>query len=202
MISSKSRRLLVAVTCLMTINLLAASAHAAGAWSVSDDRRDAKSGIDIKRTTLDTHLRGFIRVRIFGFEFVKKRINTANAYFDTVRENAGPEFLIEWGLPDDGVWDDPDDPIYDGNDRHAKLLSVDTWTPTEAEVVPCKRIRLAINYETDIITIAIPKRCLGNPSELRWNAETRKVTETHADGSYRYYYDGAPEHFRLGPWVL
>ena len=98
-------------------------AGASSTYSITDARRDSRFGIDIKSTTLDRNVTGQYRVRIYGYEFLREKLNRSVVFFDTRAANAGPEYTVGWGMPNDGVWQRPNGPIYDGNDFKAKLCT-------------------------------------------------------------------------------
>ena len=195
-------RTLTAVVISLMFVWIAGPAQAASLWGANDVRGDSAFGSDIKRTTLDVRKAGFYRIKIFGYHFTRVGLNVAIAYLDTRRANPGPEYEVEWGLPGDGVWDSPDDPIYDGNDFKEPLLRVDTWDDPDFTIAPCAGLQLARNLSTDVVTFLIPRACVGRPAQVRWNVETQRIISTHPDGSYDYYADGAPRwHGRTRRWV-
>ena len=188
-------RLVAVLVVVSLLSLLAGPAQAAGLWRIHDSRGDARPAVDIKKTTLDTRPRGYYRVRIYGYEFLRTRLNEVEVYFDARSVNAGPEWALSWGLPNDGV-----DENGDGNDYRAGLRRVDTWRDA-GTTVRCAGIRLGVNLKLDKVTIKIPRRCMGNPGRIRWNVEARRITRM-TDARYWYYYDASPRHYRFqSRWV-
>ncbi len=191
--------LAAASAALVLIPFAPAGATARTTDGFGDQRGDSVHGIDIKSTTFDTKTPGYLRFRVFGYEFVQGRLNSVRLYIDTKPRDAGPDFRIAWGLPNDGVWQNPSSPMYDGNDYKASLLGVDSWD-SPGRRRECVGIRLSVDYRSDVVTVAIPKRCLGHPSRLRWAFETERVTRTEPDGTYWYKSDATPGRFRFLPY--
>ncbi len=196
-------RTLTVVAISLALAWIAGPAQAVSLWGANDPRGDSAFGIDIKRTTLDVRKAGFYRIKIFGYQFTRTRLNVAIAYLDTNRANPGPEYEVEWDLPGDGVWDTPDDPIYDGNAFKSQVWRVDTWDDPDFTIARCARLQVARNLSTDVVTFLIPRACVGRPARVRWNVETRRVISTQPDGSsYDSYDDGAPRlHGLTRRWV-
>ena len=126
------------------------------------------NGINIKRSTLDVRKAGFYRIKIFGYKFVRKYLNVATVRLVTVRSNPGPEYLVLWGLPYDGVFLDPTDGPWDGNNYLSTLQRVDTWsnqdikamrimtTQQPATLVSCPRMRSYKHLEKGVVSFWIP----------------------------------------------
>jgi hypothetical protein len=182
--------------------LVGAPAQAKSEWSTpKDSRQDSVYGINIKRSTLDVRKAGYYRIKILGYKFVRNHLSVATVHLDTVRHNPGPEYLVAWGLPYDGMFNFPFDGHWDGNDYRSTLQRVDTWFdqninylrgPAQASTrVSCPRMRLSKNLEKGVVTFLIPRRCVGRPGKVRWNVETWRVN-WDSNEAYEADIDAAP----------
>jgi hypothetical protein len=159
-------------------------------WNMYDGR-DARAKIDIKVTYLSVKTPGYYVVSIHGYEFTSPKLNAAEVYLDTNRSNTGPEYNLEYQFTADG-------------DGHSGQWfgKVDTWNAGGTRLT-CAHWETTVNYATDVIRMEIPRRCVGSPAEVRWNAVTWDVTEYYRDGGWYGYYDAVPgwNRFATGFWV-
>jgi hypothetical protein len=69
---------------------------------------------------------------------------------------------------------------------------------------PCPRWFANPDYRADTVLISIPKRCVGDPRQIRWNVRTWNVTRYNPDGGWRGFADAVPgwNTFRGSPWTV
>ena len=121
-------------------------------------------------------------------------------WFDTDESDNGPDWAITWGIPNDGVGQTPDSPVYDGNDYHAGVSRVDSWEDA-LKTSRCSLMTLSIDYRLDEIEFRIPRRCLGYPDRLRWTVEAARMTKVTPHVYYTKH-DDLPAYHRLpSTWV-
>lgn len=178
----------VAALCLLAGP--ASAAPTAGKWSYRDGAGAAKKVVNVKSTSLDTFQKGRYRVRIYGQEFVRNKTDMARVYFDTRKRNAGPEFRLSWYLGRN-----PADPV--GTVRFTKS---DTWDD-RGRSRSCAGIRKQVDYRKDVITLSIPRKCLGRPNQVRWAGLVMKVNSIEGSTIYGPW-DFFPAKFRFKKqWV-
>lgn len=132
-------------------------------WNIYDGR-DSRFGIDMQVSYLAIWHRGYYTVRFKGYEYLRKRLNVAAVYLDTRRQNRGPEYRVQWGLPKD-------------RDGHAwkVVRRVDSFR-SSGHKVACHRLKTTVNYRRDVVRFKIPRSCLARPSKVRWTGYTLDVT--------------------------
>jgi hypothetical protein len=190
-LSLRRRCSLVVLALLLSMSVTPTSSSAVTYWNIGDARGDARPAIDVERTFLSVAETGRFNVRIEGVEFVQERLNFARVYFDTWKENAGPEFRVSWWLPNDG----------DGKSG-VRLDSIDTWSG-KGMTRPCDGIRRSVDYALDVVRFSVPRSCLGRPTKVRWAVMTGRITEYYDDGWMSGYWDFVPREkaFIDGFWV-
>ncbi|GAA1761235.1 hypothetical protein GCM10009795_004580 [Nocardioides hankookensis] len=159
------------------------------AWNYKDKPTDAPSVINVKRTALDVCRKGYLRVRVFGGDFVRDQTDLVRIYFDTRRGRNGPEFAVDW---------------YMGTNPATAAGSVFFGRSTSwrsSDEVKCKGIHRAVNYRSDVITLAVPRRCLGWPSAVRWSGFTGKITRVTKHTMYGKWDDFPRENALPTKWV-
>lgn len=164
----------------------ASPAHAE-TWSYEDDKGDAASVVDVVETALNNNTKGFFTVRIYGKEFVKNETDVFVVYFDSNPGNNGPEFV--YGSQIGNI---------PGDKKHGHALTkIDTWDGP-GKAVGCKKMSRSVNFKTDVITLKMPKACIGSPDQVRWGGYTGKVTKVTKKFLYGKW-DDFPAEKTLGP---
>jgi hypothetical protein len=181
--------LLAAATSLLLLASPAASA-VSGSWSYDDRSDSARKVINVRTTSLDTHQKRRYRVQVRGQEFVKNKTDLVRVYFDTRKHNAGPEYRVTWYLGRN-----PANPV-----GTTTLTRSDTWDD-RGRSRACAGIRKHVIYRSDVITLSVPRRCLGRPSAVRWSGLTMKITRATQHQIFGYQ-DFFPAKFRFrDDWV-
>jgi hypothetical protein len=149
-------------------------------WSYRDRKNDADPFVDVVRTTLDTRDGDKYRVRIYGRLFLKNYVDLARIYFDTNRSQKGPEYRFAWMMGRS--------PAH----RVGKtwLEQVNKWE-VPGTSVRCPGVTRSADYLYNVVTVAIPRQCLGEPTKLRWAGYVgaiQKVTK----GQYVGQWDDFP----------
>jgi hypothetical protein len=184
----------VVVTALVALLLGSSAAYASSLWGYTDPRGDARPAVDVKQTALDTRLSGYYRVRITGQEFVKDSTDAVRIYFDTRSYDNGPEYRLTWyfGANPGGALTAP---------GRLYLTRTDTWE-SDGTSLRCLGIRRAIDYAHDVITISVPRRCLGRPAQVRWAGWVLRLTRVDAQEKIYGYFDYFPRANTFRPqWV-
>jgi hypothetical protein len=155
-----------------------------------DDDGGGGRGFDIDDSSFSTFTPGHFIVKIEGPDLTAARLNAAELFFDVNRRNTGPEYRLDYLFTADG----------DGHSGRY-IERVDGWSgggPT----VRCPKWRVHVNDTTDVITMDIPRRCLGTPARVRMNVSTWDVTRYFAGGGWEGYVDGVPSYhgFEAG-WI-
>jgi hypothetical protein len=184
---------------LTSIGLFGGSATAAPGddpsvkyWNIYDGPHgDSRHGIDIKQTFLSIRTPHYFVVTIHGYEFTRARLTAAEVFFDSNKKNPGPEYKFTQLFTAD----------HDGHSGKW-AAKMDTWRDV-LHSVSCPKWRTTVNYASDVIRFEIPRRCLGDPAQVRWNVVTWNATTYHPDGGWYGYYDATWkwQAFIPGFWV-
>jgi hypothetical protein len=152
-----------------------------------DDRTGGNPGlveVNVLSTQLDLKASDYYRVRVYGRDFAKNTTDLVRLYFDTDEDGGVPEFRMSWYLGRN-----PARPL-----GHTAFKSVTDWeNPKDPPQHVCPGIRHQANYAKDVITVLIPRRCLGHPDRLRWAGFVMSVRRIQ-DGSIF----GPADHFPRG----
>ena len=174
------KRLAAFLTALSALTVLLAGSVGARetVWYYEDKPDSPGAFVDVRDTSLDTKLPGVFRVRVRGYEFLKGQTHILRLYFDTDRANSGPEFSYYISLSK-----------YPGTSGPRAVLSrVDTWEQGGTGL-GCRNARWAVNYDTDIITVKMPRACLGNAKKIRWAGWVGHVKRTDGKSVYGRFDD-------------
>jgi len=152
------------------------------------DRQDGPFGANLEYSTLSDRQPGQLIVKMYGYEFTTQRLNAMNVWFDVNRRNSGPEYLFANLFAKDrdghhGQW----------------AVKIDTWG-WRGHHVRCPEAQTYVNYARDVITLKVPRQCVGNPAKVRWSPTTWRITRYDDDGSFWGYVDGAPYYKRFASW--
>lgn len=145
-------------------------------WGYRDKRKDADLWVDVVRTTLDTRDENVYRVRIYGRLFLKDFVDLVRIYFDTNRSQKGPEYRFAWMMGRSPA-------------HHVGktwLEQVDKWEEPGTRV-RCPGVTKSANYLYNVVTVVIPRKCLGEPTKLRWGGyvgNIQKVTKSQYVGQW------------------
>jgi hypothetical protein len=154
----------------------------------SGERSDGSFGARTNYSTLSWGTPGHFIIKIYGYELTRNRLNDIEVYFDVNKANHGPEYrFADWLTAD-----------HDGYSQRF-VRKIDTWND-DGQAVSCPKWTTHVNYASDIITLSIPRRCVGDPVQVRWNTETWHFTQYNP---VRGYPDGdwAYQEFEPGYWV-
>jgi hypothetical protein len=170
------------VALLIPLPLLFAGppAHGQRTWEYDDDRGDAPRAVDVVSTSLDIPRRGKYRVLIQGRAFHENKTDMVNLYFDTAKDNAGPEYSYIWHISDSPA----------GTVGKNTLYQVDGWEVPGTKY-ECK-VGHSVDYKTDILKIVMPKECLGNPTAVRWAGYVGQILRREGTTIYGKF-DDFPE---------
>lgn len=154
----------------------------------SDQRGDARRGIDITRVAVTKRASARkISVTLASPNFAAKRAQIADVYFDTRRRDAGPEYrIVAFSRKD------PD------SRKGTVLLSTERWAGGKR--LRCGEVSAKFALATDRIRVAAPKGCLNRPKAVRVNATVWDVTDYTRNG-WEGYPDYAPAKKRWYRWV-
>jgi hypothetical protein len=141
-------------------------------------RKDGAFGARSFYSTLSVGTPGHFVVRVHGYELTRERLNLVELFFDTNKLNRGPEYkFADWLSADD-----------DGHsDRF--VAKIDTWQDP-GHLVSCPKWTTNVDYANDVVTMVIPRRCMGSPARVRWNTETWHFARYDPDGSVYGFVDG------------
>jgi hypothetical protein len=149
-------------------------------YYIYDDgpRKDGAFGARSFYSTLSVGTPGHFVVRVHGYELTRERLNLVELFFDTNKLNRGPEYkFADWLSADD-----------DGHsDRF--VAKIDTWQDP-GHLVSCPKWTTNVDYANDVVTMVIPRRCMGSPAKVRWNTETWHFARYDPDGSVYGFVDG------------
>jgi hypothetical protein len=153
-------------------------------YYVFDDgaRKDGSFGARSYYTTLSVGTPGHFVVRIHGYELTRERLNLVEIFFDVNKLNPGPEYrFADWLSAD--------------HDGHSERFAakIDTWQD-QGRSVSCPKWTTSVDYANDVVTMVIPRRCMGNPAKVRWNTETWHFTRYDPDGSVYGFVDGVVDY--------
>jgi len=175
---------------VLTIAAPAPATAATTAWSYSDPKYDIGKHQDVTSTQLDVNVPGNYRIRIQGRDFVDGQINTARIYLDTSKANPGPEYRYTWYM-----LSSPFRP------RTQSLARVDDFDTNTIRTISCPGLFHAIDYNLDVVTVKIPKGCVGSPAAVRWSGSAGKTT-SYANSRIFGYWDFFPRRNGFDPrWV-
>lgn len=139
----------VAVTAALVVTM--AMPASAGSVRVADGD-DTTMLADIHRVRV-THTDKTIRVRI-RFDDVAgsglRRTQALSIFLDTKAAGKGPEYRLQTGL---------------NRGTDYRLHKVRSWGATGRHVDDC-RYRLKIDWSKDLVTFAVPRRCLKDPAKV------------------------------------
>lgn len=161
-------------------------------WKYGDAAGDASepAPVDVIETRLDTKTAGYYRVRVFGREFIKDETDIVRIFFDTDETDSGPEYRLTWTMGKNP----------DGLVGRVSLEKADAWW-SEGTKVRCEQTRKAVNYSRDVITLQVPRRCVGSPDKIRWAGFVGRIDSVE-DGILYGPHDFFPRASAFpGTWV-
>jgi hypothetical protein len=133
--------------------------------------------------------KGYLRVRVYGGDFAKDRTDIVRFYFDTLRRRAAPEFEATWYLGKNPA-----------SDTGALFVARKTsWR--DGSAVKCKHVGRSVDYKHNVISVAIPRKCLGNPTGVRWSGFTGQITRASRHTLYGHWDDFPRENAFPAAWV-
>lgn len=178
------------VLSVLTIAVPSPATAATAVWSYSDPKYDAGKYQDVTSTQLDVNVPGNYRIRIHGREFVDGRINTVRIYLDTSKANPGPEYRYDWFMLNSPLLP-----------RTQWLDRVDDFGTDSIRTVPCPGLFHAIDYNLDVVTLKIPRGCVGGPAAVRWSGFVGRMT-SYTNSYLTGYWDDFPRRNAFDPrWV-
>lgn len=190
---------------LSAVGFLAASgalspvaADPALVWGYDDASGDQRAEVDVIRTELDINVQGYYRVRVYGEDFVKNKTDLVGIWFDSDKDAGRPNYYVVWYLGKNPT------PRQVG---HMHLKRMHSWFSGPVPNVRCSGMRHQVNYAKDVITVMVPRRCLGYPGEVRWAGQLYWIkrwedTDPDAPGISVYGpHDYFPTLRAWSPWV-
>jgi hypothetical protein len=152
-----------------------------------DDDGGGTTGINVDDSSLSTFTPGRFVVKLEGRRFALARLNAAQVFFDVDSRDPGPEYRLDQLFTADG----------DGHSGR-RIAKVGSWTDPGVTVA-CPRWRTHVNYAAGVVTMEIPRRCLGSPAHVRVNVATWQITAYGAADSWTGYVDAVPAYHRFEP---
>ncbi|GAA1153220.1 excalibur calcium-binding domain-containing protein [Nocardioides aquiterrae] len=135
-----------------------------GLWCYRDKPADARPAINVTKTCLDVRKKRYYRVHVYGGDFAKNRTDIVRIYFDTLRRRGAPEFDVSWYLGRNPATET------------GSLFFEKTKSWRKSSAAECKHIGRSVDYKRDVITVAVPRKCLGNPLAVRWAGFTGQIS--------------------------
>lgn len=175
---------------LAAVCLLVATPSAAHAATV-DDRdaaRDARTGTDIRKVTVDNG-RHLLRVRVKLGPTTPRRLDYVELSLNARARNNGPEFrATSAGRNGDRLHGD-------------RFGRVDTWGGRGTRLA-CRRYTVRYSFARDVVVFRIPHRCFGTRlRRLQVALEAWRVKEFTGDSSWVGWVDYLDARHSWTPWV-
>jgi hypothetical protein len=161
------------------------------AWSYDDKPGDWRPEVDVLRTELDIKVQGYYRVWVWGDDFIKNKTDMVRIWFDTDTGRDSPDFSFQWIMGRN-----PARPV-----GHTHIRRIDGWRSADHPRLRCPGMKHQVNYARDVITVMVPRNCLGDHNELRWAGQVAWINR-YDESSDRIYgpWDLFPGFLSFPPW--
>jgi hypothetical protein len=156
-----------------------------------DEDAGGRSGVGIDDSSVSTFTPGHLVVKLEGPGFAPSKLNAAEVFVDVDKQNPGPEYRLDYLFARD----------HDGHSGQ-RMARITRWSGS-GTTVSCPRWRTWVDYATGVVTMDVPRRCLGSPAQLRVSVATWQVTAYGTGDSWTGYVDAVPAYHRFEPggWI-